>query len=59
VDATNVTPQARARMLGWARQYGRPTTALRFQVEDAVLVRRNAARIGNERLASPELLRAW
>jgi predicted kinase len=40
VDATNVTPEARAR----ARKHGAPTTALRFPVADDVLLARNAAR---------------
>jgi predicted kinase len=47
VDATNVTAPARAGLLAWARQYGRPSTALRFVVDVDALVRRNAARPGN------------
>ncbi|GAB3840853.1 AAA family ATPase [Dactylosporangium cerinum] len=50
VDATNVLPHARARMLAWARQHDRPAAALRFQVDVDVLLRRNAARTGPARL---------
>lgn len=46
VDATNVAPAARARMLAHAGRHGRPSTALRFPVDDDVLLARNAARTG-------------
>ncbi|GAA3239287.1 AAA family ATPase [Dactylosporangium siamense] len=50
VDATNVLPHARARMLAWARRHGRPAAALRFLVDVDVLLRRNAARAGQARV---------
>jgi predicted kinase len=56
VDATNVMPHARARMIAWARQYGRPVTALRFRVPANVLVRRNRARSGQARRPTLEVL---
>ena len=55
VDATNVTPHARTRMIAWARQHGRPVTALQFQVETPVLVRRNATRIGHARVPTEDV----
>jgi len=56
VDATNVAPGARARMIAWAQQHGRPVTALRFHVENGVLVRRNALRIGHARVPAEDVL---
>jgi len=56
VDATNVLPHARARMIAWARQHGRPVTALQFKVETPVLVRRNATRIGHARVPTEDVL---
>lgn len=57
VDATNVLPQARSRMIAWARQHGRPITALRFRVSTEVLVHRNSARLGNARVPVDDVLR--
>jgi predicted kinase len=57
VDATNVLPAARLRMIRWADEYDRPTTALRFLVEDAVLLSRNQSRTGHRKLAVAEILR--
>jgi predicted kinase len=57
VDATNVMPHARTRMIAWARQYGRPATALRFQVAEEVLASRNAGRLGHARVPTGEVLR--
>lgn len=57
VDATNVLPHARARMTAWARQHGRPTTALRFDVGEDILLRRNAARPAPARVPDEDLLR--
>ncbi|WP_198414052.1 ATP-binding protein [Micromonospora phaseoli] len=57
VDATNVMPPARARMIAWARQHGRPVTVLRFRVVDEVLVRRNAGRTGDARVPTDDVLR--
>jgi predicted kinase len=56
VDATNVLPPARARMIAWARQYDRPVTALRFRVATEVLTRRNAERLGHERVREDDVL---
>jgi predicted kinase len=56
VDATNVMPHARARMIAWARQYARPVAALRFNVDSGVLVRRNAARVGEARVPAEDVL---
>ncbi|MEV6851030.1 ATP-binding protein [Actinoplanes sp. NPDC051411] len=58
VDATNVTPSARTRMIAWARQHGRPVAALRFRVADEVLVRRNSRRSGHARVPVDEGLRS-
>jgi predicted kinase len=55
VDATNVTPPARARLLAWARHHGRPATALRFVVDADALVRRNAARPGHGPVSSDDV----
>ncbi|MET1004772.1 MAG: ATP-binding protein, partial [Propionibacteriaceae bacterium] len=52
VDATNVTVAGRARMLAHARTHRRPSTALRFPVDEGVLLARNAARTGH-RLVPP------
>lgn len=57
VDATNVTPAARLRMLAWARQHGRPATALRFRVATGVVLCRNAERLGPARVPTDDLLR--
>ena len=57
VDATNVTPHARTRMICWARQCGRPVTALRFRVAAEVLVRRNSERFGHARVPLDDVLR--
>jgi predicted kinase len=56
VDATNVLPHARARMIAWARQHARPVTAVRFQVGRDVLLRRNALRAGPARVPDQALL---
>ena len=40
VDATNVLPHARTRMIAWARRHGRPVTALRFRVATEDLLHR-------------------
>lgn len=56
VDATNVLPHARARMIAWARRHARPVTALRFRVGRELLTRRNAARTGLARVPEAELL---
>jgi predicted kinase len=50
VDATNVRPPARTRMIAWARRHDRPVVVLRFRVADDVLVRRNATRSGHARV---------
>jgi predicted kinase len=52
VDATNVTPAARAR----ARKHGGPATALRFPADDEVLLTRNAARTGHRAVPTDLLL---
>ena len=57
VDATNVTPHARTRMISWARRYGRPVTALRFRVAAEVLVHRNSERLGAARVPLDDVLR--
>jgi predicted kinase len=57
VDATNVMPHSRARMIAWARQYGRPVTALRFRVAVEVLVHRNSQRLGHARVPFDDVLR--
>jgi predicted kinase len=57
VDATNVTPNARTRMIAWARQHGRPVAALRFRVADEVLVRRNSRRSGHAHVPPDDVLR--
>ena len=57
VDATNVMPHARTRMIAWARQYDRPVTALRFRVAAEVLVHRNSARPENARVPIDDVLR--
>jgi predicted kinase len=57
VDATNVLPHARTRMIAWARQYGRPVTALRFPVATEVLVHRNSERSGQARVPVDDVLR--
>jgi predicted kinase len=57
VDATNVMPNARARMIFWARQYGRPVTALRFRAATDVLVHRNSERLGHARVPLDDVLR--
>ena len=57
VDATNVMPHARARMISWARRYGRPVTALRFRVAAEVLVHRNSERLGQARVPLEDVLR--
>jgi predicted kinase len=57
VDATNVTAAAKARMRQWAQRYGRPATALRFVVEDDVLLHRNATRTEHARVADDDVLR--
>ena len=56
VDATNVRPDARARMIAWARRYASPVTALLFPVEDGVLLRRNATRTGHARVPTEAVL---
>ena len=56
VDATNVMPHARCRMIAWARQYGRPVTALRFRVADEVLVDRNSGRLEPARVPTGDVL---
>ncbi|MEV6927272.1 ATP-binding protein [Dactylosporangium sp. NPDC051485] len=58
VDATNVMPHARARMIAWARQHGRPVTALRFRVAAETLVQRNSQRLGHARVPLDEVLRS-
>jgi predicted kinase len=57
VDATNVLPHARLRMIAWARQYSRPVTALRFLVAAEVLVHRNAERLGHAHVPVDDVLR--
>jgi predicted kinase len=57
VDATNVMPHARARMISLARRYGRPVTALRFRVGTEILVHRNAERLGHARVPVHDVLR--
>jgi predicted kinase len=57
VDATNVMPPARLRMIAWARQCGSPVSALRFGVAEEVLSRRNATRVGHQRVPTSEVLR--
>ncbi|MEV4465735.1 ATP-binding protein [Micromonospora echinofusca] len=57
VDATNVIPDARFRMIFWARRYGRPVTALRFRVAAEILVHRNAERLGHARVPLDDVLR--
>ncbi|MGN9765401.1 AAA family ATPase [Micromonospora sp. SD12] len=57
VDATNVIPDARIRMIFWARRYGRPVTALRFRVAAEILVHRNAERPGHARVPLDDVLR--
>lgn len=57
VDATNVMPQARTRMITWARQYGRPAAALRFRVPVEVLVHRNSERLGRACVPVNDVLR--
>lgn len=56
VDATNVLPHARSRMIAWARQHGRPVTALRFRATTEALLRRNAERLGRARLPDDDVL---
>jgi hypothetical protein len=56
-DATSVMPYARARMIAWARQYGRSAAALRFNVDSDVLVRRNAQRAGHDRVPVEDVRR--
>ena len=58
VDATNVLPHARARMVAWARRYGRPVTALRFRVAVGTLVQRNSQRLGHARVPFDDVLRS-
>lgn len=58
VDATNVMPHARARMIAWAKKYGRPVTALRFRVAAETLVQRNSQRVGYARVPFDDVLRS-
>ncbi|WP_426502826.1 AAA family ATPase [Dactylosporangium sp. McL0621] len=58
VDATNVMPRARTRMIAWAQRYGQPVTALRFRVAAEVLIRRNAQRLGHARVPADVVLRS-
>jgi predicted kinase len=57
VDATNVMPHARTRMIAWARQHGGPVTALRFRVAVEILVHRNSERLGHARVPLDDVLR--
>lgn len=57
VDATNVMPHARTRMIAWARKYDRPVTAMRFHVAAEILVYRNAQRFNHARVPSDDVLR--
>ncbi|WP_245194618.1 ATP-binding protein [Kitasatospora phosalacinea] len=43
-ESTNVTPQARARLIAIARRFGAPVTALRFAPDLADLLRQHAER---------------
>ncbi|MFJ2899447.1 AAA family ATPase [Streptomyces sp. NPDC087218] len=43
-ESTNVTPQARARLIAIARRFGAPVTMLRFAPDLDVLLRQNAER---------------
>ena len=44
IDATNINPARRARHLAVARAHDRPVVAIRFEVDAAELVERNAGR---------------
>lgn len=44
VDATNITSQARLRMIKWAEDAGRPVWLARFPVELSTLLDQNAHR---------------
>jgi predicted kinase len=44
VDATNLRRDKRARLLKFAREHGRPTVAIVFQVPDSVYLERNRIR---------------
>jgi len=57
VDATNVLPHARSRVIAWARQFGCPVTALRFRVAVEVLVQRNAERVDHAFVSAGDVLR--
>jgi predicted kinase len=57
VDATNVMPHARTRMISWARQYDRPVAALRFRVATELLTRRNSERLGHAHVPPNDVLR--
>ncbi|TWF73297.1 ATP-binding protein [Kitasatospora viridis] len=43
-ESTNVTPQARARLIALARRFAAPVTALRFEPDLGVLLRQHAER---------------
>jgi predicted kinase len=57
VDATHVMPHARSRMIAWARRHSRPVVALRFQVAEEVLIRRNAERSAPAHVPAHEVRR--
>lgn len=44
VDATNVKPEARARLIAIAREHGAPVTAFCFRRDEATLLRQNKGR---------------